>query len=128
MDQDEQEIRDVIETWMESMRIGYTKRALSVIAEDTAFLMPGHGRLGKADFEAAHVTMPIFVREIKSEVEEVKVHGNIAYCVSKLDVVTTSRKDGDKLVRKGYALTILEKRQGIWMIVRDANTLSTVNG
>lgn len=127
MSQDEQEIRQLIETWMESMRLGYTKRALSVIADDTAFFLPGHARLAKADFEAASITMPTFIREVDSQVEEVKIYGDVAYCVNRLTVITIPRKGGDTLTRQGYALTILEKRQGAWKIVRDANTLSAVD-
>jgi len=125
LSQDELEIRQVIETWMESMRIGYTKRALSVIADDAVFLLPGHSRLAKADFEAAHVTMPTFIREVASDVEEVNIHGDVAFCINRLTVITTNRKGGDVLTRKGYSITVLEKRQGAWLIVRDANTLTT---
>ncbi len=109
------------------MRLGYTKRALSVIADDTAFFLPGHARLAKADFEAASITMPTFIREVDSQVEEVKIYGDVAYCVNRLTVITIPRKGGDTLTRQGYALTILEKRQGAWKIVRDANTLSAVD-
>jgi uncharacterized protein (TIGR02246 family) len=53
MEKDEQEIRQLVSTWMAAIQAGDVETVLSLIAEDVVFLMPGQPVMRKADFADA---------------------------------------------------------------------------
>ncbi len=53
MQSDEQEIRQLVSTWMAASKAGDVETVLSLMADDVIFLMPGQEVMGKADFAAA---------------------------------------------------------------------------
>lgn len=53
MQTDEQEIRQLVSTWMEATKAGDVDTVLSLMAEDVVFLVPGQPVMRKAGFAAA---------------------------------------------------------------------------
>lgn len=53
MQNDEQEIRQLVSTWMTATMAGDVDKVLSLMAGDAVFLVPGHPVMRKPDF-AAH--------------------------------------------------------------------------
>jgi len=53
MQNDEQDIRQLVSTWMEATKAGDIETVLSLMTEDVVFLVPGKPVMRKADFAAA---------------------------------------------------------------------------
>ena len=53
MHSDEQEIRQLVSTWMTASKAGDVETVLSLIADDAVFLLPGQAVMRKADFAVA---------------------------------------------------------------------------
>jgi uncharacterized protein (TIGR02246 family) len=126
MANDEQAIRDLIATWMRATLAGDLSEVLKLMADDVVFLTPGREPFGRREFAAAFEGMQSQVRiDGKSEIREVRVSGDIAYCWSKLTMHVTSLAGGEVRQRQGYALSVLRKESdGSWVIARDANLVS----
>lgn len=127
MPSDEQQIRDLIATWMAATKSGDTATVLSLMADDAVFLRPGHPPMRKRDFarQAEAQSGPGAPRiEGQSEIQELHVHGDIAYAWTQL-VVTVTPKDGAPAMRReGPTLTVYRKERGRWLLARDANMLA----
>lgn len=50
---DEQEIRELVSSWMDATKAGEIEKVLSLMSDDVVFLMPGQPPMGKAGFAAA---------------------------------------------------------------------------
>lgn len=125
MQTDEQQIRELIATWMAATQANDTPRVLALMSEDVVFLTPGRPPMrGRRGFEAALKSMPAGLRfEGKSEVEEIRVYGDFAWCWTRLSV-TTSIPGSQPTRRSGNTLSVLQKQaDGRWLLVRDANLL-----
>ena len=133
MQSDEQEIRQLVSTWMAASKAGDVETVLSLMADDVIFLMPGQEVMGKADFAAAARAQsgqggegaPQF--DGKSEIQEIKVLGDWAFIWTKLTVIVTSPGDAQSMTRAGYTLSILKKQRGKWLLARDANLLAPIS-
>jgi uncharacterized protein (TIGR02246 family) len=129
METDEQEIRQLVATWIDATKAGDTDTVLGLMADDVVFLVTGQPpMIGKAAFAAAMRAQsgqgrPQF--EGKSEIQEVQVLGDWAYMWTKLTVVFTP-PGGASVTRAGNTLTILNKQNGKWVLARDANMLASV--
>ena len=83
MQSDEQEIRQLVATWMTATKAGNIETVLSLMAEDVVFLMPGRSpMIGKSAFAAAAGAQtgqerPQF--DGTSEIQEIKVFGEWAF-------------------------------------------------
>ena len=53
MTNDEQAIREVVETWFRASRSGDTATVLSLMTKDAVFMAPGQEPFGREAFEAA---------------------------------------------------------------------------
>lgn len=129
MDSDEQEIRELVATWMEATKAGDLKKILSLMTDDVVFLVPGQPPMRKADFAAAaeaqtEADVPKF--DGQSEIEELQILGDWAFMRSWLKVVVTPASASPPVTRLGYTLTIFKKEEGRWLLARDANLLATV--
>ena len=125
MNEDEQAIRNLLATWMQASKDGDNETVLSLMAEDVVFLIAGHPPMrGKAAFAAAQGSMNDFDIDGTSEVQEIKVLGDFAYCWTKLTVIITPRAGGTPVKRSGNTLSIFQKRGGRWLLFRDANMLA----
>lgn len=126
MSQDEQAIRQLIADWLSATRDGDVARVLSLMAHDVVFLVPGQAPLqGRDAFGVALRTMlSTQAIESSSEIDEVEIAGDMAYCRTCLTVTTISRHSNTPVKRSGHTLSILRKGgDGVWRLTRDANLL-----
>jgi uncharacterized protein (TIGR02246 family) len=129
MQDDEQEIRQLVSTWLAASKAGDVEQVLSLMADDVVFLVAGRPPMRKADFAAAArlqagADAPQF--DGISEIQEIKILGDWAFMWTKLTVVVTPPKDAQPITRAGHTLSILKKQNGKWVLARDANMLAPV--
>lgn len=129
MSGDEQEIRQLVSTWMEASMAGDVDTVLSLMADDVVFLVPGQPPMGKAGFaEAARAQggpeAPRF--DGTSEIQEIQVVGDWAYMWTRLTVMVTPPGGAPAMKRAGHTLSVLRKQDGRWVLARDANLLTLV--
>ena len=127
MHSDEQEIRQLVSTWMAASKAGDVETVLSLMADDVVFLVPGQPVMRKADFAAAARAQS--GREATpfdgtSEIQEIKILGDWAFMWTRLTVVLTPPGGAKPMTRAGHTLSILKKQNGKWLLARDANMLS----
>jgi uncharacterized protein (TIGR02246 family) len=129
MTNDEQEIRQLVATWIEATKSGDTDTVLSLMTDDVIFLITGQPpMIGKAAFAAAMQSQsggprPQF--DAKSEIQGIQILGDWAYMWTRLTVIVTP-PGGQPMTRSGHTLTILKKQNGKWLLARDANMLAAV--
>ena len=129
MQNDEQEIRQLVSTWMTASRAGDIETVLSLMADDVVFLVPGQPGMSKADFAVAAraqsgLEAPQF--DGTNEIQEIKILGGWAFMWTKLTVVVTPPDGAQSMTRAGHTLSILTKPSGKWVLARDANMLAPV--
>lgn len=126
MPNDEQAIRDLITTWMEASARGDIQTVLGLMDEDVVFLVPGQLPMrGREAFASASKSMADQQMQIdgQSEVQEIRINGDWAYCWNRLSVTITA-PNKDPMRRQGYTLTIFKKNsENRWVLFRDANLL-----
>jgi uncharacterized protein (TIGR02246 family) len=127
MTSDEQAIRDLIDTGLEASKAGDTQTVLGLMSKDVVFLQPGQKPLrGREEFEAAQRAIRDFKIDGHSDIQEIQVDGDWAYCWNFLTVTFTA-KNSSTGKRAGNVLTVLRKENGRWLIFRDANLLTKVD-
>lgn len=129
MHSDEQEIRQLVSTWMAASKAGDVEKVLSLMADDVVFLVPGQPVMRKADFAAAaraHTGPDAPQFDGSSEIQEIKIFGDWAFMWTKLTVVTFPPGGGKTMTRAGHVLSVLKKENGKWVLARDANMLAPV--
>lgn len=128
---DEQEIRDLFNNWIKSTVEGNLELARQCIADDAVFFVPGAGEMDKETFAQGAAggspeDSPIDY-DLDSKLRELKVFGNHAYLWIESTLVC-SPKNGDPATQMaGHSLSVLEKRDDRWQIIRDANTMTVVS-
>ena len=127
---DEQEIRTLFDNWIKCTVEGNLELARQCIADDAVFFVPGIGEMDKESFAQAAAggspeDSPINY-DLDSKLREIKIIGEQAYIWIESNLLC-SPKNGDPTTRMaGHSLSILEKRNGRWQIIRDANTMTNV--
>jgi len=127
--QDEQAIRDLMDTWLRATSAGDLQTVLTLMSDDAVFLVPGQPPMhGKRAFAEAFQSMHPVVRiEATHENRKIQVHGDIAWCWSYVSVTITPRHGGQPSCRSGHTLSILRKESaGNWVVIRDANLLTAL--
>ena len=129
MQSDEQEIRQLVSTWMAATRSGDVGTILSLMTEDVVFLVTGGHVMRKADFAAAARAQaggdsPQF--EGQSEIQEIKVLGDWAFMWTRLTVTAKPPGNAPASTRSGHTLSVLRKQNGKWLLARDANMLAPI--
>ena len=129
MQDDEQEIRQLVSTWMAATKAGDVETVLSLMADDAVFLVPGRPVMRKDDFAAAARAQagpdgPRF--DGSSEIQEIKILGDWAFLWARLTVVVTPPGGAPSMTRAGHTLTLFNKQGGKWVLARDANMLAPV--
>jgi len=129
MQDDEQEIRQLVSTWMAATKAGDVETVLSLMADDVVFLVPGRPVMRKADFAAAARAQagpdgPKF--DGSSEIQEIKILGEWAFMWARLTVIVTPPGGAPSMTRAGHTLTLFKKQGGKWVLARDANMLAPV--
>jgi uncharacterized protein (TIGR02246 family) len=129
MNGDEQQIRDLVATWMSATKAGDLATVLTLMTDDVKFLVAGRPPFGKEQFAAAMKPptpgAPMADIDGHSEIQEVHVEGNLAYIVTQLSVDVTP-PGGPTTRRTGSTLSVLRKQGGRWQLARDANLLTPV--
>jgi uncharacterized protein (TIGR02246 family) len=128
MANDEQQIRQLVATWIAATKAGDHDRVLSLMTDDVVFLVPGQApMIGKAAFASAMQgpgqARPEF--DGNSDIQEIQVTGDWAFMWTKLTVRITPQV-GATITRAGHTLSILKKENGKWLLARDANMLTTL--
>ena len=129
MQNDEQEIRQLVSTWMAATKAGDVETVLSLMADDVVFLVPGQPVMRKADFAVtarAQLGQQAPQFDGTSEIQEIKIVEDWAFMWTKLTVVVTP-PGAQSMTRGGYTLSILKKQNGKWVLARDANMLAPVS-
>lgn len=127
MSTDEQAIRNLVALWHKATAAGDVDTVLGLMAEEVVFLVAGHPPMrGRSTFERGLRGLLSQHRvESTSDIQEVEVSGDLAYCWSNLTVRVIPLSGGNPIVRSGSALSILRKQPGgSWLVVRDANLLA----
>ena len=126
MSNDEQAIRALIAAWARATAAGDVNQLLKMMSEDVAFLTPGQPPMRRDAFAASFKAALQHVHiSASSDIQEIKVAGDLAYCWNHLTVTVTPLKGGSHNRRSGFTLTILRKKPGgSWVIARDANLLT----
>ena len=130
MTADEQEIRQLVATWMSATKAGDLATVLSLMTDDVVFLVAGKEPFGKQQFAAAMqppaTGAPMPLIDGRSEIQEVRISADHAYLWSRLSVEVTP-PGGVTVKRSGHTLSVLRKESGRWRLARDANLLSPVS-
>jgi uncharacterized protein (TIGR02246 family) len=123
---DEQAIRDLVRTWLRASASGELDQVLSLMSHNVVFLTPGQKPFGKEAFASAARASHGKVRfDAESEVEEVQVAGDLAFCRTHLRVAVTPAEGGETKRLSGHTLSVLRKGpDGRWLLVRDSNLLA----
>jgi uncharacterized protein (TIGR02246 family) len=128
MNSDEQQIRDLVATWMAATRSGDVDTVLGLMTDDVVFLVPGRPPMRKDEFAAAaraQAGAGAPTIDGNSDIQEIQVSGDWAFLWSRLEVRVT-QGGGQGIRRAGHTLTVLRKVAGKWLLARDANLLVTV--
>ena len=126
MTTDEQAISDVVARWHSATAAGDVDSVLQLMAEDVVFLVAGQPPMkGRSSFERGLRTLLTQHRiESTSNVREIEVSGNLAYCWTDLNVRVVPLAGGNAKARSGSALSVFRKQTtGSWVLWRDANLL-----
>jgi uncharacterized protein (TIGR02246 family) len=127
--QDEQQIREVIATWLRATAAGDLSQVLSLMAEDVIFLLPGQPPMrGREAFAAGFRAALQHVRiGGVSDIQEIRITGDYAYCWNQLSLTITPLQGGPPKRRAGSTLSVFRReRDGHWRLFRDANLLSEI--
>jgi uncharacterized protein (TIGR02246 family) len=125
--QDEQQIRDVISTWLRATTDGDLEQVLSLMAEDVVFLLPGQPPMRGREAFAAHFRTALEHVRIEgvSDIQEIRVTGDYAYCWNHLVLTITPLQGGQPKPRAGFTLSVFRRElDGHWRLLRDANLLA----
>lgn len=127
MKSDEDEIRELVAKWMKATKEGDSETVLGLMADDAAFIVPGQPPFGKEAFASAANAPNAASMEIdgESEVLEITVAGEWAFMLSQL-TIKVKAEGSPQMIRAGNTLTVLTKRNGRWLLFRDANLLVPV--
>ena len=126
MEKDELAIRKLIETWLRATREGNVDEVLDLMTDDVVFLVPGQEPMvGKQAFgNALRAVLGNHAIDSTSQIDEVAVFGDVAYCRTHLQVTVTRKHDNLPMLRQGQALSILKRcADGKWRVSRDANLM-----
>jgi uncharacterized protein (TIGR02246 family) len=127
---DEEQLRELVATWMAASRSGDVATVLSFMTDDAVFLVPGQQPMRKADFAAvaqAQAGAGAPTIDATNEIQEIRILGDWAYLWQKLTVVMTPPHGVQSITRTGHTLTIYHKQNGRWLLARDANMLAVAS-
>ncbi|HET9594937.1 MAG TPA: SgcJ/EcaC family oxidoreductase [Anaeromyxobacteraceae bacterium] len=123
MSDDERAVRGVMSQWMAASSAGDVETVLRLMADDAVFLLPGREPFGKQEFAAQARAMRDVKLEGSNDVEELRVLGDWAFCISRVTVKVVSR-DGTSSRRSGRTLSLFRRASGSWVLARDANLMT----
>lgn len=118
---DEQAIRESVETWLAASKKGDLSTLLDLLADDVLFIVAGKEPFGKEEFAAANQQLMNDVEmDPKIDIKEIEVAGDWAWMRSFLNLTIT--REGKTARHSGHILNIWQRNSaGTWVIKRDAN-------
>ena len=127
MSSDDQQIRELVSTWMTATRAGDVDTVLGLMTDDVVFLATGRPPMSKTDFAQAAKAQanhqaPRF--DGQADIQEVRVVGDWAFAWTRLKVVATPPDGSPPTERSGHTLTVFTRQHGQWRLARDANMLA----
>ena len=126
---DKRAIRDVIDTWVRATAEGDLDALGPLMAEDVVFLTPGNHEpmRGRGTFMSGFRSGLQQMRiDATSDIREIEVAGDWAYCWNHLKVTMSPRDGGEPTRRSGPVLSVFRREtDGRWVLFRDANMLAT---
>ncbi|HUA64420.1 MAG TPA: SgcJ/EcaC family oxidoreductase [Alphaproteobacteria bacterium] len=147
-EEDKQAIREVIATWLSASAEGDIDRILPLMAADVVFLLPGQPPMrGRDAYAVAYRSMIGKVQiEGASDIQEIHIAGDYAFCWNQLSVTVTPGAGGppsrqsvfskefvaeqiqrQTVHRAGPVLSVFRRESdGRWVLFRDANMLTAV--
>ena len=123
---DDQQIRTLIDAWIEATHTGDLVAQMNLMTEDVVFLTAGSIPMRREDYAGRFrsMTEQVSIR-IRSNPQEITITGDTAICWNLLEVAITPLEGGATIKRAGNTLTILRRgTDGQWRIWRDANMLA----
>jgi uncharacterized protein (TIGR02246 family) len=124
MNKDEQEIRDLVATWMTASKSGDLQTVLSLMTDDVVFMVPGREAFGKEAFASSSTAMKGVQMDGACDIRELRMLGEWAYLRNYIQISMTP-PDGTPIKRSGFTLTIFQKQpDGRWLLARDANLVT----
>lgn len=130
MTQDEQAIRNWFSDWIRATTDGELELARSLIADDAIFLVPGAGQMDKESFaEGMTASDPdsntLF--KLDCSIQEVQVVGDHAWLLATISLSMKDINTNSHSLMKGDSLSVLKRQGEGWVVIRDANTMVTVD-
>jgi len=125
---DQQQIRDVIATWLKASADNDLDTVLGLMTEDAVFLRPGCPPMrSRAAYAAASQSMAGKIKiEGHPDIQEIHVSGDYAYVWNYLRMTITPLPAGSPKKSEGPILTVFRKDpDGRWRLFRDANMLTS---
>jgi uncharacterized protein (TIGR02246 family) len=129
MGSDEGAIREVHSSWIDAVNSGNLERLLTLMTDDVVFLNPGREPFGRCEFSNGFLIghQRSWIHCV-SESEEVAVFGEVAYTRCRDSLSVKPRAGGEATELAGHRITIYRKQpDGLWLLARDAHTLSPVS-
>ena len=123
---DEQQIRDLVATWIAATKACDLDTVLDLMTEDVVFLTQGHPPMvGRDAF--AQAARNSWARgqvrmEGESDIKEIEVTGDRAFLWQHL-VINVTLPGAAPVRRSGHTLSVFRKDGGKWRLTRDANLL-----
>jgi uncharacterized protein (TIGR02246 family) len=124
---DEQAVRDVVETWMRATRENDLDTVLGLMADDIVFMTAGAEPFGKPEFAAASEARGDTPVDGTADIVEVHVEGDWAWARAYISVTVTP-PSGVAAHRSGYTLSIFRREGERWLLARDANLTTDPSG
>jgi uncharacterized protein (TIGR02246 family) len=127
MGNDEKAIRKLIADWLSATAGDDLSAVLKLMDENVVFLQPGRLPMrGRDAFAAASKAGVGKIRvDGKSDIQEVQIMGDWAYCWNYLTVTITPLNGDPPMRHTGNVLSILRKKTDCsWVLFRDANLLT----
>ena len=125
-EQDEQQIRAVIDAWCEASSAGDLTAQFHLMTRDVVFLTSGRAPMRRDEFAAAFRAMTqVATIKCRSRPQEITISGDLALCWNLLEISVTPIEGGHVRKHAGNVLTALRRgSDGQWRIWRDANLLT----
>ena len=126
MSADARAIRSMIKRWHAATNRGDVDTVVQFMSADAEFFVAGRPPMKGRDAFRAGLEQVLSTHRIESagDVREVRVSGDLAYCVTFLTVAIYAHESDDANARQGYSLSVFARQpDGTWLLVRDANLL-----
>lgn len=123
-------IYSLMQTWHHASTQGDLDTIRSLMAEDAVFLVADHPPITREDFlqSFSAIRQSVGLRIVDWHIDALEESGNLVYCQSYLHLAITPKGSAQAIERKGPVLSIFRKTvAGQWVLIRDANFLSTVD-